>query len=175
MRVRFVLGLAAAAVILAALPSLPGSPGRLAAQDQGDSMMGSIAGGTNARAMTPGEIFADKLGLDLKTQVPQAQAILQAAAQEAAAPAGQLLQLRQAILNAEMKSQDAERQKAMDAYTAAAAQMAGIEASAMAKVVALLKPNQMAKIPQGFAALQGIFQSGAASGRGGAGGRRGRG
>lgn len=162
MRIRFLLGVMGAAAILAALPGMPTGVARVAAQ------AGLPAGmqGEGARAMTPFEIYADKLGLDEKTQVPAVREIFLAATTEAAGPARELLQLRQRVLNVELSGQTADLKAALDAYTVAANKVATIEASTMSKVFALLKPNQQSKVPQAFLALQGMFQIGAPSGRG---------
>src|SRR5438132_14414436 len=47
---------------------------------------------------------------------------------------------------------------AVDAYAAAAAKMAGVEARAFASVYATLKPNQQSNAPQAFALMAGMFQ-----------------
>jgi hypothetical protein len=168
MRVRFVFGMLIAAGIWAALPVLPTGAGRLAAQKMtGVSNGDSVMGGESARLMTPFETFADKLGLDEKTQLPAVREIFLAASNEAAPAAREVLQLRQRVLNLELSGPAAEEAKAAsDAYAAAATKIATVEANTMSKVAALLKPNQKSKIPQAFVVLQGMFQIGAPAGRG---------
>jgi hypothetical protein len=121
--------------------------------------------------MTPFETFADKLGLDEKTQLQPVREIFLAGVAEAGAPARELLQLRNKLLNVERSGQTDEMKPTLDAYAAAAAKVAAIEASTMSKVAALLRPNQQNKIPQAFVVLQGMFQINAPA----AGGGRGRG
>jgi len=125
-----------------------------------------------ARQETPFEQFALKLKLDDKTQVPAAREIFLAAAQEAGPVGTQVLQARQRILNVALSDNPAEMKAATDAYTAAAAKMAAIEAAAFQKVYATLKPNQQANAAQAFTLMAGIFQPPAPSG-GRGGGRRG--
>jgi hypothetical protein len=120
--------------------------------------------------------FASKLKLD-KVQGPAVDQILTAAASEAAPHAQQMLQIRQALLNA-LRANNAEQLKAaQDAYAAAAAKIAGIEAATFAKVLALLKPDQQRDAAQAFALIAGLFtnppaapgaRGGAMRGRGGA-------
>ena len=128
------------------------------------SVESSVMATEGARAMTPFEQFADKLNLDEKTQVPQASQIFKAAADEAAPVAVQMLQLRQALLNADLQSADVK--SVLDQYTGAAAKMSRIEADSFAKVYALLKPNQQSKAAQAFVLMAGFFQSGPVSSRG---------
>ncbi len=168
MRFRFLLGLTTAAAILAALPFMPITSGRVAAQKMtgAGGTEGAVMAGEGARAMTPFETFADKLGLDQKTQVPPVREIFLAGSAEAAASARELLQLRQRLLNLELNGQTADAKAVTDAYAVAAGKIAAIEAGTMSKVAAQLKPNQQPKIPQAFLVLQGMFQIGAPAGRG---------
>jgi hypothetical protein len=162
MRVRFVLGVIAVAGILAAVP---GQSGSVRAQGGGTLPPGMAA--ESARAMTPFEVYADRLGLDEKTQTPKVQEIFLASTQDAAGPARELLQIRQQILNIDLGSQpETDRKAAMDAYMAAALKIAQVEANTMSKVFALLRPNQQNKVPNAFLALQGMFQLSAPGGGG---------
>jgi hypothetical protein len=162
MRIRFLLGVTGTAAILAALITIQMDPVRLAAQQNLPAGMS----GESARAMTPFETFADKLGLDEKTQLQPVREIFLAGAAEAGAPARELLQLRQRVLNIELSGQTAELKAALDAYAVAADKIATIEANTMTKVAALLRPNQQNKIPQAFQVLQGMFQINAPAGGG---------
>ena len=130
-------------------------------------------GGLNPRALTPVETFMARLKLDEKTQVPQAQEILGAAAREAAPLSTQLLQLRQSLLNAEISKDPAVIKQAIDAYAATAAKLSSIEGHAFAKVYALLKPNQTSKAGDAFELLPVILAPGTPARGGGMGGRRG--
>ena len=162
-----------AALLVALLPVT------ILGQEGGGGMGGPQANGSGlqdsvgARALTPTETFAARLKLDEKTQVAPAQAILEAAAREAAPVATQLLQLRQAILNAEISKQADAISKATAAYADAAGKLATIEAAAFAKIYATLKPNQQAKAGDAFELLPIIIAPGtpARGGRPGGGGR----
>src|SRR5262249_22557934 len=61
---------------------------------------------------------------------------------------------------------DADMKKAMDDYTAAAAQMTAIETKAYGKLYATLKPNQQGKAAQAFELMAGIFDRQIGGGRG---------
>jgi hypothetical protein len=122
---------------------------------------------------TPFQQFVSKLKLDARTQVPAVERVF-AAASEEAAPVGQLLlQLRQQMVNVSLAKKPDEMQPVVDAYTAAAARMAGIEARAFAKVYATLRPDQQPRAAQAFAIMAGIFQPAAPRGPGPGGGQRG--
>ena len=85
-----------------------------------------------------------------------------------------LLQLRQQMVNVALAGKpDDEMKPVVEAYTAAAAQMAGIEARAFAKIYATLKPDQQSRAGQAFALMAGIFQPAAPRGPGGRGQRSG--
>jgi hypothetical protein len=107
---------------------------------------------------TPSQQFADRLKLDARTQVPAAEQILSEANKEAAPIGQQMLQLRQQLVNLVLANRAEEMKPVIDAYTAAAAQMTGIEARAFAKVYATLKPNQQSNAAQAFAIIAGMFQ-----------------
>jgi hypothetical protein len=131
----------------------------------------------SARALTPFEQFAGKLKIDLKTQAPTVEQIFAAGAKEAEPVAQQLIQLRQRLVNAELNGKADDVKPALDAYTAAAARMAGIEADVFAKVVASLTPAQQARpadgFEQAFAIMAGFFQQATPRGGGRAGAGRG--
>jgi hypothetical protein len=83
-----------------------------------------------------------------------------------------MLLARQRMLNAARASLPEEVKAAQDAYTGAAATVAGVEASAFAKVYALLKPNQQKDAPDAFALIAGLLSNPAAGGARGQGGGR---
>jgi hypothetical protein len=119
----------------------------------------------------PGEQMIDRLKLDSKTQAPEARLVLMDASRDAAPVAQKMLEIRQRLANLALQNKTDEMPAATDAYAAAAAEMAGIEARAFAKIYALLKPNQQPNAPQAFAVMAGMFQPN--PGRGGGGGRGG--
>ena len=121
----------------------------------------------------PGEKLIDKLKLDGKTQAPEVRLLLMDASREAAPIGQKLLELRQSLINLELQKKTDEVTKAVEAYTAAAAEMAAIEARTFAKIYAMLKPNQQANAPQAFAIMAGMFQPSPARGGGGRGARGG--
>ena len=112
------------------------------------------------------EQFVDRLKLDRKSQLPAVEQIFTQAATDAAPVAQDLARLRQSMLDAELNGKPDEVKAAQEAYTVAAAKMAGFEAQAFAKVHALLKPNQKSKATEAFALMGGLFQLVSAPGGG---------
>jgi hypothetical protein len=148
-----------------------------AAQEGGGGFPGGAGGSglpsnINAPRTIPQQ-FASKLKLD-REQSPAVDQILTAAAAEAAPHAQEMLQLRQRLLNAARANRADEVKAAQAAYAAAAAKVAALEASAFAKVYALLKPNQQKEAPEAFALIAGLFSTPAPAG-GARGGMRGQG
>ena len=133
----------------------------------------------SARALTPFEEFAGKLKIDVKTQGAAVEQMFADGAKEADPVAQELIQLRNRLVNAELNGKPEDVKTALDAYTAAAAKMAGIEAGVFAKVVASLTPAQQARsvggFEQAFAIMAGFFQQAAPRGGGRGGARGGRG
>ena len=121
----------------------------------------------------PGEKLIDRLKLDAKTQAPEVSTASVDARPEAAAPSQKMLELRQRLVNLAIQNKNDEMAAAVTAYEAAAAEMAGVEARAFARLYALLKPNQQANAPDAFAAMAGMFQPSPGRGGGGRGGQRG--
>lgn len=119
----------------------------------------------------PGEKMIDRLKLDDK-QAPEVRLLLMDASRDAAPLGQKMLELRQRLINLELQKKSDEIPPAIDAYTAAATEMAAIEARTFTKIYALLKPNQQANAPQAFAIMAGMFQPSPARG-GGRGGQRG--
>lgn len=135
--------------------------------------MGDETGGMPAmRVSQPNRalLLAEKLKLD-KDQKQELQNILMAAAEEAAPLRSQITNARVQLAGAMIEGKGDEAVKrAQEACSALAAQVAGIEAKAFAKLYALLKPNQQAKAAQGFELLAGMLEQPGGRGRGMAGG-----
>jgi hypothetical protein len=121
----------------------------------------------------PGEKLIDKLKLDGKTQAPEIRLLLMDASRDAAPVGQKMLELRQRLINLELQKNTEEIAPVVEAYTAAAAEMAAIEARTFAKIYAILKPNQQANATQAFAIMAGMFQPAPPRGGGGRGGQRG--
>lgn len=166
MRSRLLLGALIAGGILAAVFAVPTNAVRAAQKGPGGTE-GAVMGMPTARAATPFEEFAGRLKLDEKTQLLPARDAFLAAATEAGTPGREMLQLRQKLLNQELNGQTGDEKATLDAYTAAAIKMASLEAAAMVKVQAMLKPDQQTRIPQAYVIVMGMFQPpGGSSGRG---------
>ena len=107
--------------------------------------------------LTPFEEFAGRLKLDSKSQLPAAQEVFSASAQ-AAAPIGiEMLQLRQKLLNLALKGNTQDMKAVQDAYAAAAARMAGVEAAAFTKVYGTLRPINSRTPRRPLRSLPGFF------------------
>jgi len=104
-----------------------------------------------------GEIFANRLRLDGRTQAPAVQAILTEAQKEAAPALQQILQIREEMLNLALEGKAAELGAAGDRYALAAAAMAAIEAKAFARVNETLRDNQKSRAAEAFSLVGGLF------------------
>lgn len=160
------------AVLVAVVMATPA----VARQGRGGGGGGGVGGESGLPAGIDGprtipQQFASKLKLD-KTQSPAVDQILTAAATEGAPHAQQMLQARQRMLNAVRAGRADDAKAAQEAYATAAAKVADIEAAVMAKVLALLKPNQQKDAAEAFALIAGLFSNppaaGGARGPGGA-------
>lgn len=106
----------------------------------------------------PGEKMIDRLKLDGKTQAPEVRLVLMDASRDAMPSGQKMLEIRQQLVNLAIQNRADELKAAADAYAAAAAEMAGVEARAFTKIYALLKPNQQESAAQAFAIMAGMFQ-----------------
>jgi hypothetical protein len=143
------------------------------AQGRRGGGMGDDEGGADVfrpPQLTRDHLLAEKLKLD-KGQKEQLQGILKAAAEEAGPLRTQMGNARIQLAGALIEGKgDQAVQQAQEAYSALAAQMAGIEAKAFAKICAMLKPNQQSRATQGFELLAGLIEVQEARGHGTAGG-----
>jgi hypothetical protein len=165
MRISWLVAGALAVALASAIPAHPFAQGGNASgagPGAPPPEMASLA----PRALTPFEEFTGKLKLDSK-QDQAAEEIFNAAAREAAPIGVELLQIRQRMLNAALSGTPDDVKAASDAYAAAEAKMAAVEAGTFAKVYALLTPKQQSNAPQAFALMAGFFQSQGAGRRGG--------
>lgn len=95
-----------------------------------------------------------------KEQRPQVETILSAAQEEATPVMDKILKVRVAVVNAIVAGRSQEEiDKMMTFYTAASAEMTGIEAKAFSKIFATLKPNQQSKAVPAFEQFAGIFMA----------------
>lgn len=165
-------------VSLAAVIAMP-----VAAQEEGGGGGGFSGGGAGGSGLPSGidaprtipQQFASKLKLDA-TQRGKVDELLAQAAAAAAAPATEMLQLRQRMLNAARADRTDELKAAEEAYVVVAARVATIEATTFAKVYAELKPNQQKEASEAFALIAGLFSNTTPAGAGGPrGGMRGQG
>jgi hypothetical protein len=115
----------------------------------------------------PGEKMIDRLKLDDKTQAPEVRLLLMDASRDAMPVAQKLMDIRLRLGNLALQNKVDEMPAATDAYAAAAADMAAIEARAFTKIYAMLKPNQQPNASPAFAIMAGIFQISPGRGTGG--------
>jgi hypothetical protein len=164
------LATAVATLLLAPAPATLPASQDLPKNNTGEN---DVFANERAQPRTVYEQVADRLKLDSKSQAPAARQVFGDALEEAG-PAGQrMLVLRQQMVNLALANKPDDMKPVTDAYAVAAAQMAGIEARAFAKVYASLKPNQRSSAPQAFALMAGMFQPPAAGGSAARGGQRG--
>jgi hypothetical protein len=135
---------------------------------------GSGTGAPPMQPLSPFEEFVDRLKLDAKTQLPEVQQILTAAARDVVAPAQEMEQARQRLVVAELANRHADADPLLAAHRAAAMKKLTVEVKAFAQIYALLKPNQQAKVPQAFDIMLGLLEPQTnVGGRGPRGGRGG--
>jgi hypothetical protein len=107
-----------------------------------------------------------------KDQQSEFLTILESTAKDSAPVLQQVQQSRQTLANALINGKsDAELEPFAKAVSEAQFAMTGVEVRAFQRIVALLKPNQVAKAPEAFDLMAGIFMPQRAGGGGG--GRRG--
>jgi hypothetical protein len=131
--------------------------------------------GQMRRPQSKTDQIMEKLKLN-KEQKEEFQNILSAGREEAGQVAQKLEAARVQYVNGVLQGKpEPDMKSALQAYTAAAAEMTGVEIKAFAKIYASLKPNQQKNAGQAFALMAGIFEMGMGGGRGmGMGGRGGR-
>jgi hypothetical protein len=118
---------------------------------------------------TKGEEIADRLKLN-KDQKVQVESLLNSTLKEADPLIQELLQARNVYATALVNGKSgADLDTLAKALGEAQFAMTGVEVRAFQKIVELLKPNQLAKAPEAFDIMAGIFlpQSGGGMGRGG--------
>jgi len=137
------------------------TPVALAAQASGSSGAPEPSAPT-----TPFEHIVDKLGLDVKTQVPEAEKLFNAQARLGASIGVEMVNLRKKMLDLEFAEKTADVAPVLESYTAAAAKMTGLEADTFVKLMAILKPNQQGKVAKAFPYMAGFFKPQPPRGRG---------
>lgn len=171
---RLLVAAALAATLAVAQPPIGGGGGG----DMGGDMGGRGGGrgrnngdmgadlGMRRMPQSQADQIADKLKLN-KDQKGEFEKILSAGREESRPVQQTLLNMRAQLAAALVQGAgEAEMKKAMDDYTAAAAQMTGLEARTYGKLYALLKPNQQGKAAQAFGLMAGIFEQRMGGGRG---------
>lgn len=117
------------------------------------------------REMTPFEEFVSQLRLDERTQLPEVQKVLTGGAKDAAPIVTEMVQLRQQLINLSIAGQAGDKAAVLEQYRATAAKMVGAETAAFSQVMALLKPNQVSRVPAAFQIMAGFFVPAASPGR----------
>jgi hypothetical protein len=132
----------------------------------GGGMGGGEMGGGGMRTprQSPFDQFAEKLKLS-KDQKTEAQTVVQDALKEMTPILQQLQQARQNLAGAFIDGQSGD--PVLKAYAPLAAQTAGIEAQAFAKIYKMLKPNQQKNAPQAFEMLADMLDRPRTAGRSG--------
>jgi len=125
---------------------------------------GEMGGGMRTQRQTPFDQFAEKLKLN-KDQKTEAQTVVEDALKEMTPILQQLQQARQNLAGAFIGGQSGDA--VLKAYAPLAAQTAGIEAQAFAKICKMLKPNQQKNAPQAFEMLADMLDRPRVGGRSG--------
>jgi hypothetical protein len=137
----------------------------------GDTGGGGGGGSPRAQKETKGDMMVNRLKLS-KEQREEFNDILNTTAKDAQPIIQGVFQSRQNLANGILSGKsEAEIAALNKAIGDAQFQMTGVEVMAFKKVVALLKPNQVAKAPEAFDLMADIFlpQLGAGGGSGGRG------
>lgn len=128
---------------------------------RGGGMSDPSTSGGGVRASYHKETKADQVANRLKLTGDQKTAlntIFESTFKDATPITQQLLKSRQDLANALLNGKsDAEIAPLSQALSDAEFQMTGVEVKAFQRIVALLKPNQMAKAPEAFDLMEGIF------------------
>jgi hypothetical protein len=122
-----------------------------------------------AQPVSKAVMLADRLKLN-KEQRDKAQAILVEANKEITQLRSQITRDRAQIANLIISSGSQEEiNKLMETYSAAAAQVTGIEVKAFTRICALLTPDQMSKAGSAFDLLAAVLDPPGTAARGGGG------
>jgi hypothetical protein len=166
----FLTGIAVAALALAQGPGGGGGGGG----GRGGGMNDPGMSGGGVRASYHKESQTDQIANRLKLdndQKAEVNSLFEATTKDAAPIVQQVVKCRQDLANALLHGKsEADIAPLNEALRDAEFQMTGVEVKAFQKVVALLKPNQMAKAPEAFDLMADIFVQ-LGRGRGGSGGR----
>jgi hypothetical protein len=124
-------------------------------------------GGMRVAAKSKGELMVDRLKLN-KEQTSEVETILNSTMKDAVPLVQDISKARAAYATALINgTSEADLAPIAKAVADAQFQMTGVEVRAFQKIVALLKPNQLAKAPEAFDVMGGIFQpQGSGMGRG---------
>ena len=144
-----------------------GGGGRGGGMGGGDSVGGANIGAARpAPKESKAEQVADRLKLN-SGQKTEFNSIMEETQKGSGSVVQQVLKSRQDLANALITGKsDAEIAPLNQALADAEFQMTGVEVKAFQRIVALLKPNQMSRVPEAFDLMAGIFlQTG--RGRGG--------
>jgi len=166
----FLTGIAVAALALAQGPGGGGGGGG----GRGGGMNDPGMSGGGVRASYHKESQTDQIANRLKLdndQKAEVNSLFEATTKDAAPIVQQVVKCRQDLANALLHGKsEADIAPLNEALRDAEFQMTGVEVKAFQKVVALLKPNQMAKAPEAFDLMADIFVL-QGRGRGESGGR----
>jgi hypothetical protein len=170
----FLTGIAVAALAVAQSQPGGGGGGGGGRGGGGDPNMGVGGfGRASYHKETQADQIANRLKLD-NDQKMEVNTILEATMKDAAPIIQQVRKSRQDLANALLNGKsEADVAPLNEALRAAQFQMTGVEVKAFQKIVALLKPNQMSKVPEAFDLMADIFVR-PGSGPGGPGARGGR-
>jgi hypothetical protein len=135
-----------------------GGGGRGGGMGTGDNPGGpSVGSARPAPKESKAEQIADRLKLN-SSQKTEYNSILDETQKGAGSVVQQVVKCRQDLANALIGGKsDADIAPLNQALADAEFQMTGVEVKAFQRIVALLKPNQMSKVPEAFELMAGIF------------------
>jgi hypothetical protein len=142
----------------------------------GGGMDNGMGGGVTPRAQKESnrDMMVSRLKLN-KDQKSEFETILDSTQKDAESIIQQVLQSRTNLANAMVNNKsEADLAPLKQALADAQFQMTGVEVKAFQRIVALLKPNQVAKAPEAFDLMAEIFLPQPGAGGGGGRGRGGR-
>jgi uncharacterized membrane protein len=170
----FFTGFAAAALVMAqgmggggGQGGPPGGTGGGGNMGGGGGNMGGGSMGSHQPKESKADLMANRLKLT-KDQRSEFDTILESTKKDADPIIQQVLKSRQTVANAMLNNKsEADIAPLVQALSDAQFQMTGVEVKTFQRIVALLKPNQVAKAPEAFDLMADIFlPQGGGRGRG---------
>jgi hypothetical protein len=125
--------------------------------DSGGMGGGNMGGGGRQQKESKADQIVSRLKLSGE-QKSEFVTIMESTAKDADSIVHTVLQSRQSLANAMIQGKsEADMAPLLQAANDAQFQMTGVEVKTMQKIMAILKPNQMSKVPEAFDLMEDIF------------------